>query len=295
MPLMQAMSLDQATSRRGTPASSSVVDTSLNPTTNEEGPPRLSQQIQPHPPKAPPTSRAVSVRLQKKRLKVVSARGSSQSSLEGEKGSPPTSEEGHSEGAQQPPPVYVASLYKDEGSEEPAQEPTLDEHAVLNESCHEAAMNVEGMLDTSTNSLFSFCSPPKRSLQVSSTIGLDESQNGKPVTSHTSLDYSLEERGLSRRDHLEEDFTSTGSDIMQERIHPVLPGLDDIRLSPKRVVSKGTSTSSVHGSLGKELAGEEQDEISPLRLSQVSILLLHHQHFSTTQFAKVTEQTETIT
>lgn len=269
---MQAMSLDQSTSSRGATASATVGDTCVGLPTNEEGLPMLSQQIQPHPPKAPPTGRAVSVRLQKKRLKVLSARGARQSGLGGERIPPPTSEEGHTEGTREPHPVYMPNLYKDEGSEEPAQEAHLAEHAVLNEPSHEITENVEGMLDVSTNSLFSFSSPPKQSLQLPSPIGLDESENGEAMALHSSLDSSLEERGLSRRDYLEEDFTSTASDIMQKHIHQVLPGLDGLRLSPKRVVSKGTSTSSVHNSLPKEVVGEEQDEISPLRLSQVSAL-----------------------
>lgn len=244
----------------------------------------LSQQIQPHPPKAPPTGRTVSVRLQKKRLKVLSARGAKKAGLEGGKECPQSSEGFHSEGTQQPHPVYKASLYKDENSEELAQEPTIAEHAGLNESSHEADDNVERLLDPSINPLFSFSSPPKQSLrQVSSPIDLDESQSGGELSLHASLDSSLEERGLSRRDCLEEDFTSTGADIMQELVHQVLPGLDDFRLSPKRVVSKGTSTSSVHNSLPKEVVGKEQDEIFPLRLSQVSM---------PTQFANVMEQTE---
>lgn len=265
------MSLDLSTSRRETPASSSVLDASFGSSTTEEGPPIVSQPIQPHPPKGPPSSRAVSVRLQKKRLKVVSARGGDQSSLGSVKGLPPSSEGSHSEGAQQPPSVYVASLYKDEGNEEPVQEPTSTELAALNESHDDTAVNAEGVLDTSANSLFSFCSPPKQSFQASSPIGFDESQNGETVSVHGSLNYSFEERGLSRRDHLEEDFTSTGSDIMQEYSHQLRPGLDGIRLSPKRVVSKGTSTSSVQDSLLKDAAGEEQDVISPMRLSQVSM------------------------
>ena len=282
--LMQAVGLDQSTSSRGMTASSSLADTSSDLPATEEGLPMLSQQIQPHPPKAPPTGRAVSVRLQKKRLKVLSARGAKKSGLEGGKECPQSSEGVHSEGTRQPHPAYKASLYKDEGSEEPAQEPTIAEHATLNESSHEADENVESLLDPSINPLFSFSSPPKQSLrQVSSPIDLDESQSMGAFSLRASLDCSLEERGLSRRDCLEEDFTSTGADIMQEHVHQVLPGLDDFRLSSKRVVSKGTSTSSVHDSLPKKVVGEEQDEISPLRLSQVSM---------PAQFADVMEQTE---
>ena len=267
MCLVQVVSLDQSTSRRETPALVSVLDTSGT----EEGPPIVSQPIQPHPPKAPPTSRAVSVQLQKKRLKVVSSSGANQSSVGSKKGLPLSLEEGRSEGPQQPQSVYVASLYKDEDIDETVQEPTLTERAALNESQHDTAVNVEGMLDTSANSLFSFCSPPKQSFRASSPIGLDESQDGETVPTHGSLKYAFEERGPSRRDHLEEDFTSTGSDIMQEYNHQVHPGLDHIRLSPKRVASKGTSTSAEQDSLLTDAAGEERDEIAPLRLSQVSM------------------------
>ena len=285
------------------PGSRGSLHTATVPLSKEGGSPDnplSSQHLQPRPPKVPP-SRAVAVRLPKQRIKVVSSSGKKPTGNVGTKVEEQdnvlelrssmqtaTPQQTSVSGTNPPevqdkvhPPEYNADKYR--GDQEESTHPvtlipamstdddTLDTSLLkgLSSYRHSTDSEISQTADTSTDQpggvIFQYCSPPK---QFSRTPSQNTSYDQSNI-SQDSLNLSHEGAVRTRQDNLDEDFVSVDSDIHP---HHLMSRNTKGPVSPRRGASRDKRDASSGVDRGSTTAEKRGQEVSLMRLSQVSIV-----------------------